>query len=220
MTLRGGRWAWVGPARGPSQHDLGSALHEPARGLTRYPLRGPWACHSQEILFQARIGTSPPRWPVGRTPLFFFLFSLKRSKIQKNNIKHGPWPQEARVRGQNLEISGPSRHDLHSRTWTRPVISPNPQAESLNKLGPANDQVLSLMTLLWRLITHVRNSKFGVCTTVPITMHIRRLCQMYGRPLSVSDKFIGPNGKSMTPFQVEAFDDEFPSLRVLVVQYQ
>ena len=44
----------------------GPTRHEPARGSARCLLRGPRACHCQEILFQARTGTSPPRLPMGR----------------------------------------------------------------------------------------------------------------------------------------------------------
>ena len=62
-------------------------------------------------------------------PLFF---SLKLSKIQKNNIKHGSGPHEGRARsagrGQNPEISSPAR----------PVIFPSSRAELVNKLSLAH----------------------------------------------------------------------------------
>ena len=71
-------------------------MGRPALGPTRCPLYGSWAGHSQEVLFQARIGTSPPRWSVGRpasrTPLSFVFQpqTVKKSKKKQHKTRVRP----------------------------------------------------------------------------------------------------------------------------------
>ena len=91
-------------------------------GPARCPLRGPRVCHGQEILFQALIDTS-----LCAESSFSLFFSLKLSKIQKNNIKHGPGSRARGPgpgRGQNLEISSPTHHFL--KLAGDPVNRPDP----------------------------------------------------------------------------------------------
>ena len=117
---------------GPDQHAgrTGTTVFGPSSerarlspGPTRCPLRGPQACHGQEILFQARSGTSPRGLTRGPNAPFLFFFSLKLSKIKKYNIKHEPGPQEARAR-----LAGP---------WTKfGIFKPGPAWPATHGLWP------------------------------------------------------------------------------------
>ena len=76
----------------------GPGRHVPARGPARCPLRGPWACHGQEILFPVRTGTNP-RGPA-RGPNAPFLCFFDPKTVKNTKIQHKTWagPQEARAR--------------------------------------------------------------------------------------------------------------------------
>ena len=108
-----------------------------------FPLRGPRACHVKKFYFRPTLAWArlDGPWAERSIPLFF---SLKLSKILKNNIKHGPDPQEARawpagwwIKSVNFRHNPPLTGSGHAR----PVISLSPPAKSMNRPGPTHAQI-------------------------------------------------------------------------------
>ena len=99
-------------------------------GPARCPLRGPRACHGQEILFPARTGTIPRA-----ERSFSLFFTLKLSKIQ-----HKTWAslREARARPVDKFLKFLARHGppLMGLGPSRPAIYSSPRVEPVNRPDP------------------------------------------------------------------------------------
>ena len=139
---------------GRASTQVGSTRVRSRLGQTRCPLRGPVTVKNFYIRPAPTRSRLDGQW--AERPGLSFVFSVKLSKIQKNNIKHEPYPQEARARGagpgrgQNLKISGPKRcgPTLTSLDSTGPVISPSTWAEPMNRPDPCPSLVVLLRLCL------------------------------------------------------------------------
>ena len=89
---------------------MGMGRPGPARCL----LRGPRACHGQEILFSTRTDTSPHGPACGPNAPFLCFFYLKT--IKNTKIQHKTWPgsREARARPVDKFIKFQARPATHA----------------------------------------------------------------------------------------------------------
>lgn len=104
-----------------------------------------WACHIQDILFQARTGTSLPRWLVGqsasRTPLCF-IFKPKTVENKKQHQTH------VKFAGGMSLVSGPGTGREQNLARHDPTRHFPKRVEPLNMPDPCQDLVVTFPFLV------------------------------------------------------------------------